>query len=98
MKNKKLRFNSDKFIKVFLVATLVIGFGVKFIKQEINIVQLRKNAKAIELNIQQATQENKDINEQLQKENYNKRVEDIARDKLGFLKNDEILFVDSAEK
>ncbi len=98
MKNKKMRFNSDKFIKVFLVATLVIGFGVKFIKQEINIVQLRKNAKAIELNIQQATQENKDINEQLQKENYNKRVEDIARDKLGFLKNDEILFVDSAEK
>ena len=98
MKSKKRKLNKGKFIRTLLVAALAIYFCVVFIKQEIAIAQLRNNAKAIEVKIQQATQEKNDINEQLQKENYYKRVEDIARDKLGFLKNNEILFVDSAEK
>lgn len=94
-RNKK---KNSKALKVVLVAALTVYFCSVFIKQEINIVQLRNNTKAIERDIQQATQEKQAIDEQLQKENYHKRVEDIARDKLGFLKNDEILFVDSAEK
>ena len=97
MKSKR-KLNKLKFTKTLMVAALVIYFSVVFIKQEINIAQLRNNAKAIEVKIQQATQEKNEINEQLQKENYYKRVEDIARDKLGFLKNNEIVFVDSAEK
>lgn len=98
MRSKKMTLNKGKFIKMLLVATLVICFSVKFVEQEIKIVRIRNNAKAIEVKIQQATQEKNEINEQLQKENYYKRVEDIARDKLGFLKNNEIVFVDSAEK
>ncbi|MBO5098843.1 MAG: septum formation initiator family protein [Clostridia bacterium] len=98
MESKKRKLNKGKFVRTLLVATLAIYFCVVFIKQEIDIAQLRNNAKAIEVKIQQATQEKNEINEQLQKENYYKRVEDIARDKLGFLKNNEILFVDSAEK
>lgn len=97
MKSKR-KLNKSKFTKMLMVAALVIYFSVVFIKQEINIAQLRNNAKAIEVKIQQATQEKNEINEQLQKDNYYKRVEDIARDKLGFLKNNEIVFVDSAEK
>ena len=97
MKTRNKKKNS-KVLKVVLVAALTVYFCGMFIKQEINIVQLRNNTKAIERDIQQATQEKQAIDEQLQKENYHKRVEDIARDKLGFLKNDEILFVDSAEK
>ena len=93
-KNKKFK----KLTKIFLVAALTIYFCVVFIKQEINIVQLRNNTKEIEQEIQQATQKKHAIDEQMKTENYHKRVEDIARDKLGFLKNDEILFVDSAEK
>lgn len=98
MKSKKKKQNISKLIKMLLVAALAIYFSVVFIRQEIAIAQLRNNAKSIEFKIQQATQEKNDINEQLQKENYHKRVEDIARDKLGFLKDNEILFVDSAEK
>lgn len=97
MKSKR-KLNKSKFAKTLMVATLVIYFSVVFIKQEISIAQLRNNAKAIEVKIQQATQEKNEINEQLRKDNYYKRVEDIARDKLGFLKNNEIVFVDSAEK
>ena len=93
-KNKKF----NKLTKIFLVAALTIYFCVVFVKQEINIVQLRNNTKAIERDIQQATQEKLTIDEQLKKENLDKRVEEIARDKLGYVKNDEILFVDSAEK
>ena len=98
MESKKRKLNKGKFIRTLLVAALAVYFSVVFIKQEIDIAQLRNNAKAIEVKIQQATQEKNEINEQLQKENYYKRVEDIARDKLGFLKNNEIVFVDSAEK
>ena len=95
---RKQKKQISKMSKIILVAALTTYFCVIFIKQEINIVQLRNNTKAIEREIQQATQKKKEIDEQLQTENYHKRVEDIARDKLGFLKNDEILFVDSAEK
>ena len=99
MKNKRKRkFNSSKFIKFMLLVTLVVYFSVVFVKQEIAIAQLRNNAKVIETRIQETVQKKNEISEQLQKENYHKRVEDIARDKLGFLKNNEILFVDSAEK
>ena len=95
MKRKK---KINKLTKILLVVALTVYFSTMFIKQEINIVQLRNNTKAIEQEIQQATQKKQEIDEQLKTENYHKRVEDIARDKLGFLKNDEILFVDSAEK
>ena len=94
-RNKK---KNSKAVKVVLVAALTIYFCGMFVKQEINIVQLRNNTKAIERDIQQATQEKQAIDEQLKKENVNKRAEEIARDKLGYVKKDEILFVDSAEK
>ena len=95
---RKQKKNISKMTKFFLVVALTVYFCVMFIKQEIDIVQLRNNTKAIEQEIQQANQKKQEIDEQLQTENYHKRVEDIARDKLGFLKNNEILFVDSAEK
>ena len=95
---RKSNKNLSKISKILLVATLTVYFCVMFVKQEINIVHLKNEKKAVEAKIKVATQENKNIEEQLKKENYNKRVEEIARDKLGFLKDDEILFVDSAEK
>ncbi len=88
----------SKLGKIFLVAALTVYFCTMFVTQEIKIIHLKNNKKAVEAEILMATQKDNEIKEQLKKDNYNKRVEEIARDKLGFLKNDEILFVDSAEK
>ena len=85
-------------MKIFLVATLTVYFCAMFVDQEIKIAHLKNEKKLVEAKTQVAIQEKKEIEEQLEKDNYNKMVEEIARDKLGFLKNNEILFVDSAEK
>ena len=97
MKRKTNR-NLSKISKIFLVATLTIYFCATFVTQEIKFIHLKQNKKAVEQDILMATQKNSEIQEQLKKENLDKYVEEIARDKLGFLKNDEVLFVDSAEK
>lgn len=96
MKSKKK--NLSKVTKIFLVAALTVYFCATFVTQEIKFIHLKQNKKAVEEDILMTTQKNNEIQEQLKKENLDKHVEGIARDKLGFLKNDEILFVDSAEK
>lgn len=96
-KKKKIKTNSN-FLKFFLVVSLAIYFCTVFIKQEVTISQLRASAKTIEEQIDQKNKEKKQLNEKMQKDNYYERVEEIARDKLGFLKENEILFVDALER
>lgn len=97
-RNKKS--NNRVYSLLILLAFLgfVIYFAVTFIKQEIKISQLRNEAQSVQEKVEEQVQYSKELEENMKTENEIKRVEETAREKLGYLKKDEILFVDSSEK
>ena len=80
------------------LAIFLVYFCVTFIKQQIKISSLKDEAQEISSQINDQREYSKELNENLKKENENKRIEELAREKLGYLKKDEILFIDSSEK
>lgn len=97
-RNKKS--NNRVYSLIILLAFLgfIIYFSVTFIKQEIKISQLRNDAQSAQKKVEEQVQYSKELKESMKAENEIKRVEETAREKLGYLKKDEILFVDSSEK
>ena len=83
---------------MFLVLPMVMAvyFGVVFIQQQVTISQLSDRADAIRNEIKVQGELKKEIETEMKSENEIKRVEKIAREKLGFLKVNERLFVDSS--
>ncbi len=98
MAKKRVKIKSKKPLRIFLVAVLLIYFSVTFVKQQIKINTLEANAQTIKSEISEEKQKTKEMKEQMKEENYLSRVEDIARDKLGYLKENEVLFIDSSLK
>ncbi|MBO5454229.1 MAG: septum formation initiator family protein [Clostridia bacterium] len=97
---KNRKSNKRLYSLLILVATFVFGiyFCVTFIKQEINISQLEAEAKAVQEKVDEQVQYSKELEDNMKPDNELKRVEETAREKLGYLKNDEVLFIDSSEK
>lgn len=95
-KNKNARIYSYCIISVLLVFS--VYFCVTFVKQEISISSMHQQSEEILFEINAQKEYSKVLKESLKPENENKRIEDTAREKLGYLKNDEILFIDSSEK
>lgn len=83
---------------MFLVFPMVLAvyFCVVIIQQQVTISQLSDKADAIRNEIKVQSDLKKEIETEMKSENEIKRVEKIAREKLGFLKENERLFVDSA--
>lgn len=83
---------------MFLVLPMVIAvyFCVAFVQQQITIGQLSDKADVIRNEIKTQKELKKEIETEMKSENEIKRAEKIAREKLGFLKENERLFVDSA--
>jgi len=84
---------------MFFVLPMVVAvyFCITFVQQQITIGQLSDKAETIKSEIQAQKALEKEIEYEMQSENELKRVEEIARDKLGFLKKNERLFVDSSK-
>lgn len=97
MKNKG-KSSFKKLFRISIVTILTVYFCVVFVKQEIKIISLKKDAGEIKVKIEEARDKKKALDENMKEDNRLKTVEKIARDKLGFLKHNEILFVDSSEK
>ena len=98
MARKHIRVKSKKPFRIFLVAVLLVYFSVTFVKQQIKINALKADEMATNQKISLEKQKDKEMKEQMKEENLLSRVEDIARDKLGYLKEDEVLFIDSSVK
>ena len=92
------RTKTGKKSLMFLVLPMVMAvyFCVVFIQQQVTISQLSDKADAIRNEIKVQSDLKKEIETEMKSENEIKRVEKIAREKLGFLKENERLFVDSA--
>ena len=98
MAKKRVRVKKQKPFRIVLVAVLLVYFSVTFVKQQIKINALEANAQTIQNEISEEKKKSKEMDEQMKEENYLSRVEDIARDKLGYLKENEVLFIDSSLK
>ena len=97
-KNKK---NDNRKYSVLILAAafvFVIYFAITFITQEMNIPSLHAEAVGIENEVNEQVQYSKELAENMKSENETKRIEETAREKLGYLKKGEILFIDSSEK
>ena len=98
MSEKHVKVKSAKRLKIFLIAALLIYFSVTFVQQQIKINTIKSNTQATKNEISEEKQKSAEMKEQMKEKNYLSRVEDIARDKLGYLKENEVLFIDSSSK
>lgn len=94
--SKKIKARKKSLIALVIPLVVLIYFCVTFVQQQITISQLSDKETSIKSEIQAQEELKKEINNEMQSENALKRAEKIARDKLGFLKKNERLFVDSA--
>ena len=92
------RTKTEKKSLMFLVLPVVMAiyFCVVLVQQQVTISQLSDKADSIRNEIKVQSNLKKEIETEMKSENEIKRVEKIAREKLGFLKENERLFVDSA--
>lgn len=94
--SKRNKTRKKSLIVLVIPLVVLIYFCVTFVQQQITISQLSDKQTFIKSEIQAQEQLKKEINDKMQSENALKRAEKIAREKLGFLKKNERLFVDSA--
>ncbi len=93
-KNKK----SNKVGKIVLATAILVYFGFTFVQQEIRIHDLKNTAINISEEITQQQQEQEKIQNQMNEQSELERIEKVARDKLGFLRGNERVFVDSSAR
>ena len=94
--SKKTKTAKKSLMFLVLPMVLAVYFCVVIIQQQVTISQLSDKAGAIRNEIKVQSDLKKEIETEMKSENEIKRVEKIAREKLGFLKENERLFVDSA--
>ena len=94
--SKKTKTRKKSLIVFVLPLVIVIYFCITFVQQQITISQLSDKADNIKNEIQVQEKLKKELENEMKSENELKRVEKIAREKLGFLKKNERLFVDSS--
>jgi len=94
--SKKTKTGKKSLMFLVLPMVMAVYFCVVFIQQQITISQLSDKADAIRSEISVQNELKKEIETEMSSENEIKRVEKIAREKLGFLKENERLFVDSS--
>ena len=94
--SKKTKTGKKSLVYIILPMVMAVYFCVVFVQQQVTISQLSDKADAIRSEIKVQQELKKEIETEMKSENELKRVEKIAREKLGFLKEDERLFVDSA--
>ncbi len=85
-------------VKLVLLAVVFVYFCVTFVNQQISIAQLESKSDALKARIEEQQSVNLRIEQDMQQQSELDRIEDTARNKLGFLKDNEILFVDSSTR
>ena len=95
--NKKRRIKCNKFGRVVLCIVIIYLFGI-LCNQQITIAQLNNKKDALKSQIMTQQKNNEAIKSQMTDKSKLERVEKIAREKLGYMKSDERLFVDASSK
>lgn len=92
---KEPKQKKSKLSKV-LWAVAILYVGYVFVQQQIWLHDLRVEEKEVNAEIEQAQEENKELTHVMDIMDTNEYIEKVARQKLGFVKPDEQVFVDTS--
>lgn len=91
-KKKSSKFNKLYFITMFFV---VLSFSSYLFYKYDNLMEYNEKIQQLNEEIDAANKKNEDLKYQTEYKNSNEYIEKIARDKLGMVKNNEIIFYDN---
>ena len=95
----KRKKDAGKLGKWILLSIVAVYLVFTFTKQHFQLKDLDQEITSLHQQIEEQTELKQALSEQLNEQDALERVEKVARDELGFLKSDEIVFVDaSADK
>lgn len=95
MEKKKKKVNVQVLLKRLLMCGLILYLCCSFIAQQFNFSRLSKEAEALDLKLAEAQRENKELSEQKDAANSPETIERVARDKLGYMRPEEKVFIDA---
>lgn len=98
MKNKKRKQKSFKgFVKKALISFIIIYIGVLLISQQFDIVRLNKELNGVSEQISASERTSKELVAEAEASVTDEYAERVAREKLGYMKPYEKVFIDSSK-
>lgn len=95
-KKKKIDFNI--FFRRILFCVLAVYICYLFVAQQVDISRLNKEEKALDKKIAEAQQINRDLEKEKEAAGTPEYIERVAREKLGYMKPEEKVFIDSKKQ
>ncbi len=92
---KRKKQNNFKSVVVILIALAVIWLGYSFISQQIQINSLNKEIKQLEVQIADEEKRKQELEEKMKEIDTPEYIERVARDELGLVAPDEIIFMEA---
>ena len=94
LENKKITSKINKLYFIIMIF-IILTFSSYLVYKYDSLVKYNEKIKELEKEIGIANQKNEDLKSQTDYKNSNEYIEKVARDKLGMVKNNEIVFYDS---
>ena len=94
LENKKITSKINKLYFIIMIF-IILTFSSYLVYKYDSLVKYNEKIKGLEKEISIANQKNEELKSQTDYKNSNEYIEKVARDKLGMVKNNEIVFYDS---
>ncbi len=94
LENKKITSKINKLYFIIMVF-IILTFSSYLVYKYDSLVKYNEKIKELQKEISIANQKNEELKSQTDYKNSNEYIETVARDKLGMVKNNEIVFYDS---
>lgn len=97
MKQTENKKKSSKFNKLYFVtmAFVILSFSSYLLYKYDNLMEYNEKIQQLNEEINKANKKNEELKYQTEYKNSNEYIEKIAREKLGMVKNNEIIFYDN---
>lgn len=93
LKNNKKSFSFNKLYFLIMIFIILSFSSYLFYKYD-SLVNYNNKIKELNIKIEKANKENEELKYQMDYKNSDEYIEKLARDKLGMVKNNEIIFYD----
>lgn len=94
LENKKITSKINKLYFIIMVF-IILTFSSYLVYKYDSLVKYNEKIKELQKEISIANQKNEELKSQTDYKNSNEYIEKVARDKLGMVKNNEVIFYDS---
>ncbi len=94
LENKKITSKINKLYFIIMIF-IILTFSSYLVYKYDSLIKYNEKIKELEKEISIANQKNEELKSQTDYKNSNEYIEKVARDKLGMVKNNEIVFYDN---